>query len=297
MTTARIITHNGHFHADDVFAVALLTFLHEAKNMPYEIIRSRDPEVWETGDYVVDVGDIYDAEKNRFDHHQEGGAGTHENGVPYSSLGLVWQKFGAEFAGSEEAANRMEKKFVEYIDARDNGVEVKVLHTSPVIVYDSGNMIEAFSLGWDEERSFNDAFLEALEVAKKILLRERTRAKSALRAEDKMKEAYQKTADKRLIILNRYYPSHDILINYPEPLYVVYSEKENGTWHVRAVRKNNISFENRKNFPAEWAGKRDTELARVSGVADAVFCHNNRFLAVAASKEGALALAKKALES
>jgi len=36
-------------------------------------------------------------------------------------------------------------------------------------------------------------------------------------------------------------------------------------------------------------------LAKVTGVPDATFCHNGRFLAVAKSKEGALKLAEIAL--
>ena len=64
-----------------------------------------------------------------------------------------------------------------------------------------------------------------------------------------------------------------------------------------AVRDNPHQFKNRKDLPAEWAGLRDAELARVTGVADAVFCHRNRFMAVARTKEGAVALAKLALKT
>ena len=52
---------------------------------------------------------------------------------------------------------------------------------------------------------------------------------------------------------------------------------------------------NRRDLPEGWAGLRDKELARVTGVSDAVFAHRNRFMAVAKSKEGAIALAKLAL--
>ena len=78
----RIITHNGGFHTDDVFAVAtLLIFLGEEET---EVIRSRDPEIIKTGDFVVDTGFIYDPEKNLFDHHQIEGAGERGNGIPYA---------------------------------------------------------------------------------------------------------------------------------------------------------------------------------------------------------------------
>jgi uncharacterized UPF0160 family protein len=57
------------------------------------------------------------------------------------------------------------------------------------------------------------------------------------------------------------------------------------------------TFDLRKSFPESWAGKVDGELAKASGVPDAVFCHNKRFIAVAKSRDGALALVKKALEA
>ena len=66
---------------------------------------------------------------------------------------------------------------------------------------------------------------------------------------------------------------------------------------MKALRLGPSAFATRIKFPESWAGKRDKDLAEVSGVSDSVFCHNGRFLAVAKSKEGALALAKLALEN
>ena len=56
-------------------------------------------------------------------------------------------------------------------------------------------------------------------------------------------------------------------------------------------------FERKMYFPESWAGKRGEELAKITGVPDAVFCHDNRFLAVTKSKEGAVKLAQLAIES
>lgn len=298
VTPIRIVTHNGHFHADDVFATAVLSMLHERKNESFIIIRSRDPKEWGAGGFVVDVGDVYDAQKNRFDHHQEGGAGKRENNIPYSSLGLVWKKFGVEFCDSEEAAGIIEKKLVEYIDAMDNGMEGVRPKIEGVATYGIGETIESFSLGWDEDGDFDTAFMQAMDVAKKILIREMIRAKSMVQAEKKVKEVYDEALDKRLIVLDRYYPSRNILQSYPEPLYIVYpASSADGDWHVRAVRKEGTVFDNRKDFPKEWAGKRDAEFVKISGVSDAKFCHNNLWLAGSRSKEGAISLAKKALEA
>src|SRR4051812_45467880 len=102
----KLVTHDGSFHSDDLFAAAALSILFSNKNLPYEIIRSRDEETIASADYVFDVGGQYDAEKNRFDHHQAEGAPTpRANGIPYSSFGLVWKKFGTEICGKKEVAD------------------------------------------------------------------------------------------------------------------------------------------------------------------------------------------------
>jgi uncharacterized UPF0160 family protein len=36
------------------------------------IVRSRDPAVLEQCDVVIDVGGVYEADRDRFDHHQRG---------------------------------------------------------------------------------------------------------------------------------------------------------------------------------------------------------------------------------
>ncbi|WP_334169494.1 MYG1 family protein, partial [Timonella senegalensis] len=61
-----IATHNGKFHADDVFGVALLKQLYPDA----QVVRSRDPKVLDQADIVLDVGGVYDVEARRFDHHQ-----------------------------------------------------------------------------------------------------------------------------------------------------------------------------------------------------------------------------------
>jgi uncharacterized UPF0160 family protein len=93
-----VVTHNGRFHTDDVFAVAVLELVFE-KSHNIEIIRTRDEKIIKTADIVVDVGGEYNPEKNKFDHHQLGGAGTHDNKIPMASVGLVWKKYGQMLCG------------------------------------------------------------------------------------------------------------------------------------------------------------------------------------------------------
>ena len=75
-------THAGKFHADDVFATALL-----------QILR---PDIKITRGFVVPDdfdGIVYDIGFGMFDHHQEPRE-TRPNGIPYAAFGLLWQGLG-----------------------------------------------------------------------------------------------------------------------------------------------------------------------------------------------------------
>ena len=94
-----VVTHDGSFHTDDVFAVATLSIYYKNR---IKIIRTRDEKIMGKADIVLDVGEIYDPSTNRFDHHQKEGAGTRDGGVPYASFGLLWKHFGLEICGEDE---------------------------------------------------------------------------------------------------------------------------------------------------------------------------------------------------
>lgn len=289
----KVITHSGHFQADDVFAIAALSLLLG----DFELTRTRDPEIIKIGDYVVDVGGIYDPETRRFDHHQEGGAGKRENGVPYSSIGLVWKHYGPQIAGSHEAAEHIDEKLVQPLDATDNGVSI---YTSEGIYpYVIDDIVFSFIPTWKEGEIFDERFKEAVDVAKKILSHEITKTQDAAEARVIVEAIYQNTADKRIIVMEKSYPTGDVLDQHPGVLFTVKPEVEsrNPAWKVYAVRENPHGFKNRKPLPLTWAGKSGIELQAITGVPDATFCHNKRFVAGAKSREGAIALAKLALES
>src|SRR5690606_16302109 len=87
------------------------------------------------------------------------------------------------------------------------------------------------------------------------------------------------------------------LIDYPDVLMLVSPDypASSTNWLGTAISKSHGSFELRIRFPKEWGGLRREELAKVSGIPDAVFCHLAGFLFVAKSKEGALAAVRQAL--
>jgi uncharacterized UPF0160 family protein len=287
-----LVVHNGTFHADDIFATAVLNILLDGN---LKVIRTREQSAIDKADYVADVGGIYDIETKRFDHHQKGGAGVRQNGIPYAAFGLVWKQYGAQICGSQKVADLIDDKLVAPIDADDNGYSIGEF-SGKIYPRAFQSFFYVHRPTWKEDSSmFDKSFLMLVPEAEKFLRREIIQTKDFLESEDAVEQAYQNSADKRLIILDKQYPFQDVLTKHEEPLYVVIQKKSNTDWVVETVRIEPKNFANRKDLPSNWAGLKDSELAKETGVPDAVFCHNGRWLAVAKSKEGALALAQKAL--
>ena len=78
--------------------------------------------------------------------------------------------------------------------------------------------------------------------------------------------------------------------------HIVSEIEENKSWRIKSVGLNGHQFKNKIYFPESWAGKTGMELANITGVDDALFCHNQRFMAVAKTKEGAIKLAQLAIQ-
>ena len=72
----KIVTHSGIFHADEVFAIALLKMTLLGLGEELSIIRTRDKDIIfkaqdESRTFVIDVGGLYQENKLNFDHHQD----------------------------------------------------------------------------------------------------------------------------------------------------------------------------------------------------------------------------------
>ncbi len=290
-----VVTHSSKFHTDDIFAVATLLLVLGEENV--SVVRTRDEEIIKAADYVVDVGGVYNPDLNRFDHHQEGRAGTRLNTIPYAAFGLVWKKFGEQLCGSIEIANKIDEILVQPIDAGDNGFKLTETNIKGIYPYDVGLFFNTFNPSLSEGFSKIDAvFMEAVSIAKTVLSREIFKRQDLARAEKIVEDAYHASENKQLLVFDRYYPAADFLSKFPEPLFVVFPN-EDKVWVIKAVQNNKFDFINRKDLPLAWAGKTGKDLESVTGVEGSTFCHNGRFLAVAKTKEAALKLAEIALNS
>lgn len=293
-----LVTHNGSFHADDLFATAVLSILNEGN---IEIIRTREPKIFETGDYVYDVGGEYDADKNRFDHHQRSGAGLRENGIPYSSFGLVWDKYGETICGNREVANIIDQKIVCPIDAVDNGFDISKSLIEGVRPYYADQVFLNNIPTWKEDNSnIDQIFEEQVALVCILLKREIKVAADDIEGKNIIIKAYENSFDRRIVILENDFPRYlfqGILSALPEPIYLVYPSSHSSVWKVEAINKSPDTMDSRKLLPGSWRGfmDNDEKLKENTGVIDAMFCHRAGFLITALSKEGAIELAERAL--
>lgn len=294
------VTHNGAFHADDLFATAALSILN---NGNIKIIRTRDPKVIAIGDYVYDVGGENDPEHNKFDHHQKNGAGKRENGIPYAAFGLVWKKYGEQICGSLDVAKYIENKIVCSVDASDVGFDISKPLIKDIHKYSASSIFLSEAPTWKEDNNDVDKiFKKQVEKIVPLLKREIKVAKDDIEGINKLTEYYNKSTDKRIVIAEIDFPRYllqDTLSKLPEPVYLVYPSSKSDTWKVEAIKKSQETMESRKPFPDSWRGflNGDSKAEEVIGVSGVIFTHPTGFYAQVKSKESAIKLANKALIS
>ncbi|HEX2103144.1 MAG TPA: MYG1 family protein [Solirubrobacteraceae bacterium] len=291
----RVATHDGSLHADEVFAVAALSLLGE----PVEIVRSRDEAVLAACDARVDVGFRSDPATGDFDHHQREGAGERPNGIRYASFGLVWRHHGTRICGGDaDVAERVDQSLVQGVDANDTGQEIMAPLLDGVRPMTVSGVIGTFNPTWEEEltRAEEDRrFEEAVALAAGILEREIASAHAGQRARRLVEEAIARAVDPRVVVLEHNIPWKEVVVTQaPDALFVVYPKRHG--WGLEAVPRELGSFDNRRDLPQAWAGLDGPELARLTGVDGALFCHARRFLAVARSRAAIDALAAQALD-
>lgn len=289
-----IATHSGSFHADEVFAIAAMKLLPE----PVEVVRTRDREVVAGADVRIDVGFNHDPSRGDFDHHQREFDLVRENGVGYASFGLIWREYGARICGDAEIADAVELTLVQPVDANDTGQQISKSLIEGVRPMNVNAVIGGFNSRWDEylsEEQERGRFDAAVELAGGILEREIASATSGLKAVRVVREAIAGAKDPRIIELSQNVPWKQVVVTEaPDALFVIYPKRQG--YGLETVPRELGTFENRKDLPAAWAGLEQSELAELTGVEDALFCHAKRFLAVATSREGIEALASLAIE-
>lgn len=297
----KLVTHDSRFHADDVFAYAIFQEVLTKRGEGWSLERSRDRGVIDAADIVFDVGEIYDPNTNRYDHHQRGRAGARPNGILYAAAGLVWKHFGRELCSNDAVWQMIDRGTIQELDAVDNGQDF----IGPLLFPDAGYTSLAIHtvnfqpdmFGERSAKELRTAFEQAATFARGILQRAIKSCESFETAYAEVSAVYHARGDKQILIFQKNYgrPLWKRLAEFSEPVFVVYPTSDGSGWKVECVPVTPITMESRKLFPEPWRGLRDAELVAATSTSDITFCHPAGFLLGTKSFESALALANKAL--
>lgn len=303
-----LVTHEGVFHADDVFATALLKLYYEANGDTTIVRRSSDVNRY-INNFNADViyntsidgnsAIVYDIGRGIFDHHQPD-AKRRDDGGKYCSFGLLWicvgsnviqniySKFDIEIIDS--VWTRVDDHFVKPIDMHDNGEGLNPL----------SQLIGTFNPTWYENADDDlrmDKFLEAVEFAKTLLINEIKLQLATVMANSIInKEIEQAYAENRqYLVLDRFVPFNEAIHNNPHGnniMFVIHpSAFTKGEWAVGTVRKELGTQEMRLPHAADLRGKPREELLKNNWT----FVHANGFIGSALTKEDAIKLCEYSL--
>ena len=263
-------THNGKFHADDVFSAALLLYL----NPEIRIFRgNRVPEDF--------AGIVFDIGRGRYDHHQKDSR-IRENGIPYAAFGLLWEELGADILG-EELAEKFDESFVQPLDNNDNTGEKNEL----------ASLIGSFNPAWDSEDNNDEAFFQAVSVAGMILDHKFERYLGNERADQRVNEllkakeeqSLENAEDSRILVLPEFVPCQKRLSE-TQIAFVIFPSNRGG--YCIQPQKKEYSMNYKCSFPSEWLGLEGEELVQATGLESASFCHKGGFLMTMGTLEDAL---------
>ena len=279
---ANLVTHAGNFHADDVFSTVFLARLYG------DIILIRLKEYQDDGTKLA-----YDIGLGEFDHHGADFDETRDNGIHYCSFGLLWRKLGLDYLRKikvnhpEKVHAILDELLVIQIDAFDNG-EYEL--DAPFNIYTLSSLIEQFRPQVNTEE--DEYFLKAVSFADTIfenLLKDAIKKEQALTIIEEKKE----TIKNKTLILEEYIPYEYAIFKLGLDIDFVVYPSNRGCYAAHTVPTKYKGFTPKTPFQEEWAGLRNEELQKVSGVKTAMFCHKKCFLVTAATQEDVLKLIAK----
>ncbi len=278
-------THDGSFHADEVTACSLLLLFNCIDRD--KIHRTRDETLLAQCDYVCDVGGLYDPAQKRFDHHQAEYIG------PMSSAGMVLLDLRERGLLTPHEYDHFNRGLILGVDAHDNGVAKlepgtctfsQIVSNFLPIEYEASHeeMARAFFLVVDFVVGHLERFKQRLSYT------------HACQATVRKTMSDQRSA----LIFEEALPWLENFFELGGELHPAqYVVMPSGThWKLRGIPPTlSERMKVRKALPESWAGLRDAELKKISGIPGAIFCHKGRFISIWETKSDALAALALAL--
>ncbi|KAK2578964.1 hypothetical protein KPH14_011167 [Odynerus spinipes] len=323
----KIGTHNGTFHCDEALAIFMLKLLPRYKDAV--IIRSRDPDILVTCDILIDVGGKYDPSTNRYDHHMGDfneslstvmNKAGHESTIKLSSAGLIYCHFGQEiikqflpedtsYTIKEVIFKRIYYGLIQEIDAIDNGIPM--YDSEPFYNISTGisSRVSRLNPAWnDKTKDIDEQFRKAIDLVGEeflhcvhyyinVWLPARHIVVNALTKRFQVSESGEIIELETVVPWQKHLEELEKELNI-KPLikYVIFKDDNNDSYRIRAVPVKPESFVCRLFLPESWAGLRLDALEKVCGVSGCDFVHSVRFIGGHMTREGAIEMARKALE-
>lgn len=281
----KVVTHDGKFHPDEIFACALLNYF---TGDELKIIRTRDEKIIseaqkEYNTYVVDVGGVYDYKLNNLDHHQSTFNKTGTNGDVLSSCGLMWHKLRNTLNLSDFISKKIDE-FTIKIDRHDNGVEYfKEVEIISLYNYHEQGKVR-------QNTKFRRAYATACVHFKNLMNMWSEIEQRELIAHEAVKHAKDGIiySDGRLGV--------NEILNATDNL-VLITPRTNEEYTISSLNVGvEIDFSTRCPAPVGWRGLSDKDLTQASGFENMIFCHKSGFITIVKGKENALNVAKEIIK-
>ena len=290
---AKLITHDGRFHADEVMATAILSrIFKDAVVCRVSELPEKKPE----DAIVYDIGD------GEFDHHQSHSKKMRFNGVAYSSCGLIWKAYGKEIVKNTSnpklAFENIDKRLIMGIDASDSRTSI-YSEKKDVKSMNIAEAVAMFNPTWNSLEDSDEAFLRAVNFAGEIFDNTLNNAIGKIEAKPLIEEAIEKSSN-HIMVLEKFIPwqqhlfeSHNIKAQ--TIWFTIFPSKRGGyNWETVTLDLNTKRL--RKDVPYEWKGKSGEKIKKLTGVPTAAFCHLNGHIGGAETLEGAIQMLEKIIK-
>lgn len=288
-----IVTHNRHFHVDEVMAIALLD-LYFFTNEKYEIIRTREENILnrykkDENVFVIDVGFEYNQDMKNFDHHQINMKKNWDNGIPFSSCGLIWtflrssKKLHQHM--NEETMNLIEKKLIQKIDAQDNGVEK----------WNDSNFITIYNRKHDDEKIVNKQFERAVSAAKDYFINFFYHLRQDMKSIKEIDKSIKKSKNYTdVVVMESNIKDAPVAVAQKTDKKMVIIPRTKNSWKIQTIPKSvNEPYTKKYPMPKQWCGLKNEQLKKISGIEGLFFCHKEGYMCMfEGSKEKAIELAR-----
>lgn len=273
----KIITHNGGFHSDELFAIALIK---KYVTSDITVIRTRDPDdlkkyLYDNKVWVIDVGGQHNDRLKNFDHHQGDFSETWKGtDILFSSCGLVWnylKKAGYLNGHSRWVQSEIENKLIKKIDLNDNGK----------CRWPQAIMFKLFN----RDRQDDVQFHKALHLAEMHLENSIYFICTDEANRSRVDKHEYVSGGEVVVVEEGGFNVIPILSTMTDARVVVESKASDGAWSVQSIDKGVAT-------PNVWRGLSGERLEDVSGVNGLVFAHRSGHLVKARNKSAAIEVAK-----